>query len=166
MEVSSTDIATMEFAQPENMTNSEYAWKIFVASGGETTSFAFDGSDILYVDGEIVFDRAEYLKELQAEKESPENAEALESEKVKEVLEAEEMNIEDFEKKPEEKSEADTMLLENEASSIGIIGGADGPTAIFIAGKIGKGTIAAGVGIVAIILVAAIVIIRKVWKKK
>ena len=166
MEVSSTDIATMEFAQPENMTNSEYAWKIFVASGGETTSFAFDGSDILYVDGEIVFDRAEYLKELQAEKESPENAEALESEKVKEVLEAEEMNIEDFEKKPEEKSEADTMLLENEASSIGIIGGADGPTAIFIGGKIGKGTIAAGVGIVAIILVAAIVIIRKVWKKK
>ena len=52
------------------------------------------------------------------------------------------------------------------AQSIGIIGGADGPTAIFIAGKIGKGTIAAGVGIVAIILVAAIVIIRKVWKKK
>ncbi len=167
MEVSSTDTATMEFAQPENMTNSEYAWKIFVLSGGETTSFAFEGNDILYVDGEIVFERAEYLKELEAGKANTENVETLESESVTEVLESEEINIEAFEKKPEEKSEAeDTILLKNEASSISIIGGADGPTAIFIAGKIGKGTIAAAVGIAAIILVAAVVIIRKLWKKK
>lgn len=63
MEVSSTDIATMKFAKPEYMTNSEYAWKIFVLSGGKITSFAFEGNDILYVDGEVV--ETEYLRGLE-----------------------------------------------------------------------------------------------------
>lgn len=63
MEVSSTDIVTMKFAQPEHMTNNEYAWKIFMLSGGSITSFAFEGNDILYVDGEIV--KTEYLKGLE-----------------------------------------------------------------------------------------------------
>ena len=143
MEVSSTDPANMEFAQPENMTNSEYAWQIFVLSGGETTSFAFDGDDILYVDGEIVFDRAEYLKELKANQEAEEKA-------LAEVKEAEDaIPVQQEESMPEK------------VSQISIIGGADGPTSIFIAGKVGDGMIAT-VAIIAVIIVVAVVVM--IWK--
>ena len=53
-----------------------------------------------------------------------------------------------------------------ESSAIAVIGGADGPTAIFVAGKIGKGTIVAGVVLVAFIICAVIVGVKKFSKKK
>lgn len=167
MEVSSTDPANMEFAQPENMTNSEYAWQIFVLSGGETTSFAFDGDDILYVDGEIVFDRAEYLKELKANQEAEEKA----LEEVKEVEDA--IPVQQEESMPEKVSQRELQkgntgleIYDDGAASISIIGGADGPTSIFIAGKIGNGVIATVAIIAVIVVIAVVVVIRKILKRK
>lgn len=51
------------------------------------------------------------------------------------------------------------------AASIGIIGGADGPTSIFIAGKFGDGFILGAI-LVAVVLVVIGVIICKNIKKK
>ena len=156
MEVSDTNPESMQFAQPENMTNSEYAWQIFVQSGGETTSFAFDGSDILYVDGEIVFDRAEYLKELEAR-------EVVGTD----VAESVPTTVGEETEKEGEKAEAETVTTSNgESSAIAIIGGADGPTSVFIAGKIGKVTIVAGVGIAVLVIGVVVVIVKKFGKKK
>lgn len=46
--------------------------------------------------------------------------------------------------------------------SVSIIGGADGPTSIFIAGKVGGTSAAAGIGIGIVLLAAVIfVIVRK-----
>ncbi len=45
------------------------------------------------------------------------------------------------------------------ASSIAIIGGADGPTSIFIAGKIGTGSI--GAAVIGIILIVAAILLMK-----
>lgn len=50
------------------------------------------------------------------------------------------------------------------AAAIGIIGGADGPTAIFVAGNVGDGF---GLGVIlvsAILVVAGILIYRKIKK--
>lgn len=52
----------------------------------------------------------------------------------------------------------------NHTSTIGIIGGADGPTTVFVAGKLGSGS-AAGMVIVGIIVIAAAILIYK-WRKK
>ncbi len=52
-----------------------------------------------------------------------------------------------------------------EAAAISIIGGADGPTAIFVAGKIGNGFVI-GTILVGIILVLGGVVIYKKIKKK
>lgn len=158
MEVSSTEPDSMQFAQPENMTSSKYAWQIFVLSGGETTSFAFDGNDILYVDGEVVFDRMEYLKELEAQEER--ETEVSESIVITTGEGAE------VQREGEKPATEDKNLINEESSAIAVIGGADGPTAIFVAAKIGKGTIVAGVVLVALIISAVIVGVKKFSKKK
>ena len=149
---------SMQFAQPENMTSSKYAWQIFVLSGGETTSFAFDGNDILYVDGEVVFDRMEYLKELEAQEER--ETEVSESIVITTGEGAE------VQREGEKPATEDKNLINEESSAIAVIGGADGPTAIFVAAKIGKGTIVAGVVLVALIISAVIVGVKKFSKKK
>ena len=51
------------------------------------------------------------------------------------------------------------------AASIGIIGGADGPTAIFVAGKVGN-DMAVGAIAVGVVLIVVGVVIYKVIKKK
>lgn len=48
----------------------------------------------------------------------------------------------------------------NEQKSIAVIGGADGPTSIFIAGKVGEGSILTVI-IVGVIMIAGIVIMIK-----
>lgn len=48
------------------------------------------------------------------------------------------------------------------AKSIGIIGGADGPTAVFVAGKLGGGDVVLALAVV----VAVIVLGVWIWKKK
>ncbi|MBQ7795091.1 MAG: sodium ion-translocating decarboxylase subunit beta [Lachnospiraceae bacterium] len=48
----------------------------------------------------------------------------------------------------------------NEQKAISIIGGADGPTAIFVAGKIGEGTI------VSIIVIGVILVVGAIWYMK
>lgn len=158
MEVSGTEQESMQFAQPENMTNSEYAWQIFVQSGGETTDFAFDGSDILYVSGEVVFNRIEYLKEMEAQEvkatEISESISSITGEAVNEQKVGENGGTEDM------------NSLNEESSAIAVIEGADGPTAIFVAAKIGKGAIVAGVVLVAFIICAVIVGVKKFGKKK
>ena len=45
--------------------------------------------------------------------------------------------------------------------SISIIGGADGPTSVFVAGKVGNTSAVAGVIVVILLLVIGIFIIRK-----
>lgn len=158
MEVNSTEPDSMQFAQPEYMTSSEYAWQIFALSGGETTSFAFDGNDILYADGEVVFDRMEYLKELEAQ----EVRETEISESITNTT-GEETNEQ---KVGENEETEDTNLLNEESFAVGVIGEADAPTAIFVAGKIGKGTIVAGVVLVVFIICTVIVGVKKFGKKK
>lgn len=51
------------------------------------------------------------------------------------------------------------------AASIAIIGGADGPTAIFVAGKIGNGMEVGAIGL-GVVLIVVGVLIYKVIKKK
>ena len=56
---------------------------------------------------------------------------------------------------------AGAIVRQREAVSIGIIGGADGPTAVFVAGD-GVGLAAAiGIALGALILIAGAVILRK-----
>ncbi len=165
MEVSSTDTSAMEFAAPENMTSEAYAWQLFVSSGGEITNFAFEGEEKLYVDGEIAFQADVYQKKLSALEKEKETAAAVSAEENR--GESEEMTKETSETKA---SEEGSVIVENDAVSISIIGGADGPTSIFLAGKIGRGVKAAGMiaGVAVIILVVAVitVVIRKNSKKK
>lgn len=52
-----------------------------------------------------------------------------------------------------------------EAAAISIIGGADGPTSVFIAGKLGDGFALGTIVIGAILIVAGVVIYRKLKKK-
>ena len=49
---------------------------------------------------------------------------------------------------------------QNEQKAIAIIGGADGPTSIFIAGKVGYGSILTAI-IVGVIIIAGIIVILK-----
>lgn len=134
LEVSSVDIATLETAQPENMTNSEYAWQLFIRSDGEMVNFAYDGMD-LYADGELVFEHLKFHEVLQ------------------------EASSEETDK------EQTTVQMNDNAVSVSIIGGADGPTSIFLAGKIGTGfkmTVAAGI----LLLAAAVILIAKKIRNK
>ena len=48
----------------------------------------------------------------------------------------------------------------NEQKAIAIIGGADGPTSIFVAGKVGYGSILTAI-IVGVIIIAGIIVILK-----
>lgn len=50
------------------------------------------------------------------------------------------------------------------SASISIIGGADGPTSVFVAGKIGTGFTTFGIVCGVVLLIAAIWLV--VWKKK
>lgn len=52
-----------------------------------------------------------------------------------------------------------------EAAAVSIIGGADGPTAIFVAGKIGDGLLIGAILVGILLVVAGVVIYRKVRKK-
>lgn len=142
LEVSSTDIATLEVAPKEKMSTGSYAWQLFIRSDGEKVNFAYYEDTILYLDGEVVFDRTEYL-----------NAPAEENAEInKNVMQSEESYMEDIE--------------QNHGVSVSVIGGADGPTSIFLAGKLGTGfkvTVALAVSLV-VILIA--VVIWKVMKRK
>ena len=59
-----------------------------------------------------------------------------------------------------------SSLDSKEAASIGIIGGADGPTAIFIASKVGAGTMTLLAVVTAVIIVLIITLIAKIIKRK
>ncbi len=153
MEGSSADSATVEFATPDNMRNSEYAWQLFVNSGGEKTNFAFDGENILYVDGEIVFEADKYKMEY-ATQEAP-GEEALEQETLVEEAVAGEESISEFVVEEVEEIE-EYPIMESDSATIAIIVGADGPTSIFIAGKLGSGVRAAGL-IIGILVAAGLI---------
>ena len=49
----------------------------------------------------------------------------------------------------------------NESRSVSVIGGADGPTAIFLAGKIGAGSVVAGIVTGIVLIVVGVILIRK-----
>lgn len=150
MEGNCADSATVEFAKPENMRNSEYAWQLFVNSGGETTNFAFEGEDILYVGDEIVFEADKYRESF------------VEQEEI-----MQEESDGEFEVEFDGMEEA--TVMENDAVSISIIGGADGPTSIFLAGKVGRDVRTAGltVGVLVVIVMIAggIILVKKIKKK-
>lgn len=150
LEVSSVDIATLETAQPENMTNSEYAWQLFIRSDGEIVDFAYDGMD-LYADGKLVFEHLKYHEALQ-------EATNQEGSAKQTLMQENEDSVAD---------DGETVILTNDgAVSISIIGGADGPTSIFLAGKLGTGfKVAVVVGIV-LLAVTAIIIVKSIMKKK
>jgi len=52
-----------------------------------------------------------------------------------------------------------------EAAAIGIIGGADGPTSIFIAGRMGNGVILGAILVAIILVVVGAIIYRNIKKK-
>lgn len=132
-EVSSTDISALEVMMQEDMTSDAYAWQVFIRSDGEKVNFAYDG-EILYLDNEKIFDKAEHLKTLS------------------EAVSEEEYNIEDFQ-------------VSDSSVSVAIIGGADGPTSIFLAGKLGTGFKVMTALIVIAIVVLISVIVWKIKKK-
>lgn len=60
------------------------------------------------------------------------------------------------------------MMIGREAASIGIIGGADGPTVVFVASKINP-SISLGIGIVLVIIIGILLILlvrNRMYKKK
>ncbi len=162
MEGSCTDSATVEFAKPENMRNSEYAWQLFVNSGGEKTNFAFDGEDILYSDGEIVFEADKYrdgfAEQDSSAQEEPDLEAGVEEESTSELM-AEEAEVIESEK------DTEIPIMESDSATIAIIGGADGPTSIFIAGKLGRGVRTAGF-IIGILVVAGLITVGVILGKK
>ncbi len=159
MEGSCTDSTTVEFAKPENMRNSEYAWQLFVNSGGEKTNFAFDGEDILYSDGEIVFEADKYrdgfTEQDSSAQEEPDSEAGVEEESTSELM-AEEVEVIESEEVP---------IIESDSATIAIIGGADGPTSIFIAGKLGRGVRMAGL-IIGILVVVGLIAVGVILGKK
>lgn len=56
------------------------------------------------------------------------------------------------------------ILKQKEAVSVSVIGGADGPTSIFLAGKVGNDF--SGLGIVAGVILLVIAVVLLVIKKK
>lgn len=137
LEVQGTQLATIETAKPENMTSGEYAWQIFLRSEGEKTNFAYEYEN-LYLDGELVYDHEKYHKDLV-------NAQTLEldTDTVSDiaVTEESERSIEVEKRQHVEVKDKETMVMTNDgAMAISIIGGADGPTSVFLAGKVGAGT--------------------------
>lgn len=54
------------------------------------------------------------------------------------------------------------FLTDKEAYAISIIGGADGPTSIFLAGKVGDGlNVAIGVGVIVILALGIVFFVKK-----
>ena len=158
-EVSSTDIATLEILPSEDMTAGAYAWQLFIRSDGEKVNFAYEGDGILYLDGEVVFDRIDHLEALSMDevKTDVSSAEGSSEEEQK-------MNVTQAKgvEQVEELAEAgDIELTENESVSISIIGGADGPTSIFLAGKLGTGF---KITMTLIIVVPVIIIAWIIWR--
>ena len=49
----------------------------------------------------------------------------------------------------------------NESRAVSVIGGADGPTAIFLAGKVGAETMAVGIVSGVVLIAAGVILIRK-----
>ncbi len=142
LEVSSTDIATLEVAPKEKMSTGSYAWQLFIRSDGEKVNFAYYEDTILYLDGEVVFDRTEYL-----------NAPAEENTEInKNIMQLEESYVEDME--------------QNHGVSVSVIGGADGPTSIFLAGKLGTGFKVMVALAVSLVVILIAVVIWKVMKRK
>lgn len=158
-EVSSTDISALEVLPPEDMTIGAYAWQLFIQSDGEKVNFAYEGDEILYLDGEVVFDRIENLEalsmdEVKADVSSAEGS--TEEEQKINVIQAEDVE------QVEELAEAGGIeLTENEKVSISIIGGADGPTSIFLAGKLGTGF---KITVTLIIVVSVIIVAWIIWR--
>ena len=150
---------------PENMRNSEYAWQLFVNSGGEKTNFAYDGEGILYSDGEIVFEADKYAEEVAAVEEPIEAIGNVEesSTVVSETEESQEAPAEEVAVQEE------IPIMETDSATIGIIGGADGPTSVFIAGKLGSGVRTAGlvIGILAVagLITGGIILRKKIIQK-
>lgn len=146
LEVSSTDLTTLETLPKEEMTAKAYAWQLFLRSDGEMNEFSYEGMD-LYVnendESKQVFSWEEYQEDLKKEGGG---------EMEKHVLE-------------EVPPVPDT---ENKAVSFSIIGGADGPTSIFLAGKIGNGVkyIAITIGAIIVAAILGAVLIYKKRKKR
>lgn len=61
---------------------------------------------------------------------------------------------------------AATVVCKAKASSVGIIGGADGPTAIYIASKLNWPLILLGAGGIALLVVIAVKAFRIIMKNK
>lgn len=134
LELSSTDLDTLETTTPQYRKAAPYALQLFLRSNGEITDFSYSNGDLL-VDGEVVFSDIENQKMLIAQS----DAESEEASRT--VL-------------PEE-------TIPDAAASVSIIGGADGPTAIFLAGKIGNFAIPAIFIALLLIMIAIICIMKK-----
>lgn len=140
-EVSSADIASLEIVPEEDMTAGIYAWQLFIRSDGETAEFTYNSMS-LYVDGELVFDETEYQKTLK------------------------EKTIEQQQEAVEDSRETENDGKQSDGISVAIIGGADGPTSVFLAGKIGSQFIFAVITVVILILAAAVITAWRILRKK
>ena len=125
-------------------------WQLFIRSDGEKVNFAYEGDGILYLDGEVVFDSIEYLEALSMDemKADESSVGGSSEEQINSITQAESVE-----------------LKENESVSISIIGGADGPTSIFLAGKLGTGFKITVALAITFIVVLAVVVICKIKKK-
>lgn len=145
LEVNSTELSSLEIVPKEELTASAYAWQLFIRTEGEINEFSYDQTN-LYIEenGErkLVFSQED-------NQEAPKKqSETKEPEKTEDAAKAE----------------------EKVAASVSVIGGADGPTSIFLAGKIGTTGayvfLAIGIAAAAAAIVVAVIIYKKVKKKK
>ena len=168
-EVSSTDISTLEVLMPEDMTSDAYAWQVFIRSDGEKVNFAYEG-EILYLDGEKIFDRIEHSKSVKAFESENESKTVMDTEAQQEKSNTEEpdtlQSAENAEVLPEKEYHIEEFQADDKSISVTIIGGADGPTSIFLAGKLGTGFKIMATLMIVVPVVIATLIIWQIIKRK
>lgn len=154
LELSCTDPDTLETTTLYNRKADPYALQLFLRSNGEMTDFTYSNGDLL-VDGEVVFSDIENQKMLISQSDA-ESEEALPQDAENEDASLTNTAENDVSRTllPEETVYSDT-------ASVSIIGGADGPTAIFIAGKIGNFSVPAISIALLLIIIVMICIIKK-----
>lgn len=169
-EVSSTDISALEVLPPEDMTTGAYAWQLFIRSDGEKMNFAYEGDGILYLDGDVVFDRIEHLNSLEVEDAEDGSGDEQKNDIILiEDVEQHTVSEQAQESVQSERTETtkgtaeseDIELTESESVSVSIIGDADGPTSIFLAGKLGTGF---KIAMTLIIVVPVVIIAWIIWR--
>lgn len=148
------DLDTLETTTLYNRKADPYALQLFLRSNGEMADFTYSNGDLL-VDGEVVISDIENQKMLISQSDA-ESEEAL-----PQGTENEDASLTNTAENDASRTLLPEETVYSDTASVSIIGGADGPTAIFIAGKIGNFSVPAISIALLLIIIVMICIIKK-----